>query len=192
MTRFLCSPPLPASRTLQRVSVSSLALVVGLLVASSGCSFGSEAAFIGGATRDECENELPVCNATAGCKLTEELGYIDGQFPGFRSFIVPTEGAAVIRVKIYWRTQLAPGADTEIVWFEPACVDSVRYESGGIDIFADTGDDGIFFQDGKVFRGGDHLIEIRSDATGEYIIRPEVFTEAEYEAEEQRLRGIGL
>jgi hypothetical protein len=164
--------------------LSPVALAV---VVASGCGFGSEAAFIGQSSLDTCDDEIPVCNDTAGCKLVEEEGYLEGKFPGRRSFIVPTEGEAVIRVKIFWRTQLGPGADTEIIWFEPACVDDFNYESQGADIFADSNDQGIFIKEQRVFRAGDHLVKVLSDATAEYLMRTEVLTASEFEAEQQRL-----
>jgi hypothetical protein len=155
----------------------------GFLVASSGCSFGSEAAFIDTRVLDTCDLEVPVCNTTAGCKMTEEESYLEGDFPGVRTFIVPTEGEATIRISLYWREQLGPGADTEFIWHEPACVDSFRFESQGRDIFADSNEQGIFVQEKKVFREGEHLIEVRSDATASYLLRTDVLTNSEVEQE---------
>jgi hypothetical protein len=155
------------------------------VVGGSACRFGSEANFIGARQFDTCDLELPVCNTTAGCKLVEENGYLEGEFPGQRSWIVPTDGEATIRVAILWRTQLGPGADTEILWHEPACVDTYRYESQGRDVFADSNAQGIFVQEQKVFREGEHLIELRSDATAEYVLRTEVLTDDELADEER-------
>lgn len=170
-----------------RTSPSSLVavfVIVGAVAMTSGCQFGTEATFIGHRALDACDLELPVCNTTAGCKLTEEEGYLEGEFPGQRSLIVPTAGEATIRVSILWRTQLGPGADTEIVWHEPACVDAYRYESQGVDVFADSNEQGIFVQQQKVFREGEHLVEVRSDATAGYLLRTDVLTNSEVEAEE--------
>ena len=153
--------------------------MAALLALTSGCNFGSEAAFVGPRTLDTCDLEIPVCNTTAGCKLVEEDRFLEGEFPGQRSFIVPTEGEATIRVSLYWRTQLGPGADTEIIWHEPACVDAFRFESQGADVFADSNKQGIFVQEQKVFREGEHLIEIRSDATAEYLLRTDVLSDSE-------------
>ena len=150
----------------------------------AGCGFGSEAAFAGTRLLDTCDLELPVCNTTAGCKLVEEERYIEGSFPGQRSLLVPTAGEATIRVSIYWRTQLGPGADTEIIWHEPACVDATRYESQGADVFADSNEQGIFIQERKVFREGEHLIEVRSDATADYLLKTEVLLDSELEFED--------
>lgn len=157
--------------------------LVLMALGPTACSFGSEAAFIGKRVLDTCDLEIPVCNTTAGCKLTEEEGYLEKEFPGTAQLIVPTEGEATIRVSLYWREQLGPGADTEIIWHEPACVDSFRFESQGRDIFADSNEQGIFVQDQKVFREGEHLVEIRSDATAKYLLRTDVLSDSELEQE---------
>jgi hypothetical protein len=166
---------------MRRLAFPSLASVV---VATGACSFGTEAVFVGKRTLDECDLEVPVCNTTAGCTLTEEERYLEGEFPGQRMFIVPTVGEATIRVSILWRTKLGPGADTEILWHEPACVDRYRYESQGVDVFADSNAQGIFVKEQRVFREGEHLVEIRSDATAEYLLRTDVLTDSELAAEQ--------
>lgn len=162
-----------------RVFAASM-VVMGL----AACQGGSEAAFIARRALDTCDLEIPVCNTTAGCTLREEDRYLEGEFPGQRAFIVPTTGAATIRVEISWRTQLGPGADTEITWFEPACVDRYRYESQGANVFDESNAQGIFVQQQKVVRAGEHLVEVRSDATASYLLRTSVVDDAELDAEQ--------
>ena len=168
----------------------TVACGVVVVVVVAGCGFGSEAAFIDTSTLSDCLDEIPVCNTTAGCKLVEEDSYLEGVFPGQRFFIVPTEGEAVIRVKMFWRTQLGPGADTEITWFEPACIDDFDFDSQGADIFRDSNEQGIFVKEQRVFRAGDHLVEVRSDATADYLLRTEVLTADEFAAQEQQKGGL--
>jgi hypothetical protein len=169
------------------------AFIAGVLVVggAAGCRFGNEANFVGPRVLDTCDLEVPVCNTTAGCKLVEEQRYLEGEFPGQRSWIVPTDGEATIRLSILWRTQLGPGADTEILWHEPACVDTYRFESQGRDVFADSNAQGVFIKEQKVFREGEHLIELRSDATAEYVLRTDVLTDAELEAEARSGSPLG-
>lgn len=173
------SVPVVAARL---VAAAVVSLFTGL--GTGGCNIGSEAAFIDAAALNDCIDELPACNTTAGCKLVEEESYIEGSFPGQRSFLVPTEGEAVIRVKIYWRSQLGPGSDTEITWFEPACVEDFRYESQGADVFRDSNAQGIFVKEQRVFRAGEHLVQVRSDAVGDYLMRTEVLTPSEFEQQQ--------
>jgi hypothetical protein len=99
--------------------------------------------------------------------------------------IVPTAGEATIRVEVYWRSQLGPGSDTDIIWHEPSCVDNFRFESQGVNVFDDSNAQGIFIKQQKVFREGEHLVEIRSDATAEYLLRTSVLTNSEVDAEQQ-------
>lgn len=161
-----------------------IAPAIAPLLLVAGCSFGSEGAFTGPRALDTCDLEIPICNTTAGCKLVEEDRFLEGVFPGQRAIIVPTAGEATIRVEVYWRSQLGPGADTEIIWHEPACVDAFRFESQGANIFDDSNAQGIFVKQQQVFREGEHLVEIRSDATAEYLIRTSVLTNSEVDAEE--------
>ncbi len=179
MTRALFSS---SDGAMRRCVALFLTACLGCPILTS-CNFGSEAAFIGTALQLRCDDEIPICNTTAGCKLVEEENYLEGSFPGQQFLVVPTAGPAIIRVKILWRTRVGPGADTEIQWFEPACVEEYSYESQGADIFADTNDRGIFQKEQKVFRAGDHLVVIRSDATADYLLRTEVLTESEFEQE---------
>lgn len=166
-------------------------LASGLLAAAAacGCSFGAESTFTNGAVLNACDSSIPVCNTTAGCKLVEEDGYVEGEFPGYKQLIVPTAGEAIIRVQLYWRSQLSPGADTEILWHEPACVEVHRWESQGVDIFEQSGNDGIWQQHQRVYREGDHLVEVRSDATGGYLLRTQVLTPDELAQEQSGLFG---
>ncbi|HEY4221057.1 MAG TPA: hypothetical protein VGO62_06935 [Myxococcota bacterium] len=165
-------------------------LVIGAAAMCSGCDFGSEAAFIDKATLSQCDDEIPVCQTTAGCKMVEEDSYLEGSFPGQRLFIVPTLGESVIRVKLFWRKQLGPGADTDITWFEPACVDDYAFESQGADIFRDSNSQGIFVKEERVFRAGDHLVKIQSDSVADYLLRTEVLTKQEFDQEKASENGF--
>lgn len=146
-------------------------LLLGLLF-SCGVSEGD---FIIGAELNPCVSNIPACNTVAGCALGEAT-YIEGDFPGFSNFIVTTPADTTIVVKLFFKKRRQPGEDTEIVWFEPGCRDSYTYESLGDDIFSLAGDDLVFSQEKKVRQAGDHLIEIRSDATCHFLIRVEVKT----------------
>ena len=66
------------------------AIVVTLVLVCAACSLSSEDNFIQGARKDPCDNSIPVCSYTAGCRLTEGENYFEGAFPGFHSFVVPT------------------------------------------------------------------------------------------------------
>ena len=149
-----------------------------LLLLLCGCNLGlgAEDNFKGGLTRDRCDGTFPICQTTAGCTMGTGR-YIEGAFPGARQFIVPAPEEAVIRVHIFFKSQMFNGIDTEILWYEPGCFDDVyRYASEGRDIFQEAGNDKVFTQEQQVFLEGDHLVEVFSDAVAEYIIKVEVET----------------
>jgi hypothetical protein len=140
---------------------------------AGGCGLGSEGNFTGGLTRDRCDGTFPVCQTTAGC--TMGVGkYLEGAFPGARQFIVSAPEESIINVRIYFRTQVATGIDTEILWHEPGCFETYQYQSEGRDIFLEAGDDQIFEQSKQVLLSGDHLVEIISDSVAEYLLAVEV------------------
>lgn len=160
--------------------VSGPPLLAVLLV---GCTFSSEDTFIQGARLDPCDNAIPVCSYTAGCRLTEGENYIEGKFPGYKSFIVPTAGEADISVIFYFRSQEAPGSDTEILWYEPGCRDQYDHYLPGIDLFRQVGNDRLWTVVGTVYQEGDHLVEVRSDAMAEWLLKVEVQGFGEGEAQ---------
>lgn len=153
-------------------------VVIGsLLLALGGCGLGAEGNFTQGLSRDRCDGTFPVCQTTAGC--TMGLGrYVEGRFPGERKFIVPAPEESLINVRIFFKTEIATGIDTEILWHEPGCFDTYQYLSEGRDIFLEAGNDQVFEQSHQVFLDGDHLVEIFSDAIAEYIVAVEVDTAA--------------
>jgi len=157
---------------MRRCGTVSAQLVALLAVAGCGVS---EADFVGDAEFEACLANVPICQVTAGCTLGESQ-YIEGTFPGFRSFIVATPADATIVVKLFFKTRRHPGEETEIIWYEPGCADSYAYESAGADIFDKAGGDRVFTQEKRVRRSGDHLVEIFSDAYTHYFARVEVRT----------------
>jgi len=146
-----------------------------VLLLAAGCGL-DEADFIQGAEFEPCLSTVPVCQVTAGC-IMGEFKYLEGDFPGFRNFVVRTGTADTeIVVRMFFKTRKHPGEDTEIIWFEPSCSDSYSYESGSDDIFSKAGGDRIFSQSKTVRRSGDHLIEIYSDAYTHYFLRVDLIT----------------
>lgn len=152
-------------RTLRVLSIMGL-----LSLLSCGVQEGD---FIIGADYSPCQANIPVCQTTAGCNMNEST-YIEGEFPGRRTFVVTAPVDTDIVVKIFFKTREHPGEDTEIRWYEPGCADYYAYESDGIDIFSKAGSDRVFSKTKRMRSGGDHLIEIYSDATTNYFVRVEL------------------
>jgi hypothetical protein len=150
-------------------------LILGCLVLGSlpACGLGDEV-FVAGAEYDPCMATVGVCQTAAGCNMGETV-YIEGDFPGFRNFVVKTLLAdTTLVVKVFFKTRKHPGEDTEITWFEPGCNDFYRYESFGEDIFAEAGTDQVFQKEQKLRQAGPHLVEIYSDAWAHYLLRVEL------------------
>ncbi|MBN2498578.1 MAG: hypothetical protein JXR96_28565 [Deltaproteobacteria bacterium] len=145
-------------------------LIAAWLLTACGVSEGD---FVAGADPDPCEANVSVCQTSAGCIMGESK-YLEGNFPGFRSFVVTTPADTGIRVKLFFKSMVHPGEDTEIIWYEPGCGNSYHYESMGADIFSKAGSNRVFSQEQKVRMAGDHLIEIYSDATTHYFARVEL------------------
>lgn len=150
------------------------AIAISLLLVVTACSLSSEDGFIQGSRKDPCDNSIPVCSYTAGCRLTEGENYFEGAFPGFHSFVVPTAGEADISIIFYFRSQEAPGSDTEIVWFEPGCRDYYTHYLPGIDLFRQVGNDRLWTVTQTVYNEGDHMVTTRSDATAEFLLKAEI------------------
>jgi hypothetical protein len=139
-----------------------------------GCGV-DEGDFIQGADYEPCLSNLPICQQTAGCALGENK-YTEGDFPGYLSFVVTTPADTTVVVKIFFKSRVHPGQDTEIIWYEPGCSDSYSYRSEGEDIFALAGSKRVFSQEQNLRRAGDHLVEVSSDAFTHYFLRVELKT----------------
>jgi hypothetical protein len=150
-------------------------MTLSLSGALSACALGAEENFSAGLKLDRCDGTFPICQTSAGCVLGN-TNYVEGSFPGSRQFIVPAPAGSLIAVRIFFRSQVATGVDTEILWNEPGCFDTYQYLSEGIDIFREAGKDGIFEQTQLVLLDGDHLVEVFSDATADYFISVDVQT----------------
>lgn len=149
------------------------AIIAVLASLLTGCGLGAEGNFTGGLELDRCDGTYPVCQTTAGCTLGVGK-YVEGKFPGAREFVVPAPEEAIVTVRIFFRTEVATGVDTEILWHEPGCFDTYQYASEGADIFLEAGNDRILEKSQQVFLGGDHLVEVFSDAVAEYLLAIEV------------------
>ena len=135
-----------------------------------GCAQSASDAFAGDRSLDLCTDVFPACDGTVGCVLGEDE-YVEGGFPSTRRFLVDTEGAADITVSILFVSRGSAGADTRILWYEPNCADRDEWASAGIDVFRDAGEDRVLSRTGRVTQFGEHLVEIRSDAFADYLVK---------------------
>jgi hypothetical protein len=139
----------------------------------AGCLFTTAGGFAGGRDENVCDSTVPVCSTSGGCVLDEDH-YLAGNYPGARRFIVRTRGQAVITLTVYFTEARSPGADSNFYIYETGCVERFAYETAGRDIFREAGPDMQFSFSARVYQGGDHLVEVNSDAVSEYFLIADV------------------
>jgi len=165
--------------TVKRTSfVRALAAVVGALVVSGFCSCKSpEEAFIDDRMLSLCVEAYWICNLPAGCVL-EGDEYVEGIFPGVRRVVVVTEKEDVdVQVRLFFATMEAPGTELLVQLYEPDCTintDLGQVDLVDVDLFEEAGDDRILSFDLNAQQIGEHLLEIYSDSSVEYLMIAEV------------------
>lgn len=145
-------------------------LALALLLA--GCPDAADQ-FVSGRLLDPCDGAWPVCTTTAGC-FVGDTAYLEGQFPGTRRFIVRTPGAAEVTIALFLKTQAATGETLRLEWNDAACGTRSVEEIPGIGFFKEVEAEGELRRTKSVYQGGDHLLEVTSDATAEYLLKVEV------------------
>jgi hypothetical protein len=155
-------------------SLRALAALVGALVVSSLCSCKSaEEAFIDDRMLSLCDEAYWICDVAAGCVL-EGDEYIEGIFPGVRRVVVDTEEEDVdIRVRLFFSKMEAPGTELLVQLYEPDCTinpDLGQVDLVDVDLFDEAGDDRILTFDLAAQQIGEHLLEIYSDSSVEYLL----------------------
>jgi hypothetical protein len=151
--------------------VSTLFLM-GLLLWVQGCLSGEEA-FVDGRLHAYCDEAYWLCNKPAGCVL-DSKHYIRGDFPGARRFVVVTEANDVtLEISIYIATMEAPGTELIVQAYEPGCTlntEKSQAHMEDVDIFKKAGDDRVLQFDLFAQEAGEHLIEVYSDASADYLV----------------------
>lgn len=157
--------------------MSRLALAF-LSIVLAACGLGPQDNFTLGRELDRCDRTFPFCGYTAGCVLGTGK-YVEGRFPGTKSFIVPAPAESFIRVRIFFATQEAIGDELQVLWDEPGCFDTYEWTENSIDIFRRAGNDRVLEHAEQVFLDGDHLVRVRSNVVADYVIVVEVMSPSE-------------
>jgi hypothetical protein len=150
-----------------------------VLLAMTACGLSSEDSFIGTARKDPCDQSVPVCSTTAGCRLVEDENYTEFKVPGYRSFVVNTDGEADIVLHFFWKRQLSPGTEQDFTFYEPGCQEPRVFSIDGEQMFRQIGQDSRWRVKQTVYQAGDHLIELRMEAQGTFLLKAEVVTPQE-------------
>jgi len=153
-----------------RTLLIAASLILGFGALS--CQTGAEA-FVDDRLQSICDEAYQICSRPAGCVLDRDH-YIEGAFPGARRFVVATESRDVkIIVRLYFKTEIAPGTQLLVRAYEPNCsvdVSKAEVVMENVDIFKKAGDDRFLEFELEVAEVGEHLVELASDASTEYII----------------------
>lgn len=137
------------------------AAAVALLVLA-GCSEGNILAL--GRNKDACEANLPpACGVAPRCVL-DVNEYIGGKFPGAKRFVVRTEAAAQLKFHLLLENPKGTGTELLLRVQESNCSDIYLWDNAGRDIVRLANTDGVITIPLQVVRGGDHPVEITSDA----------------------------
>lgn len=138
----------------------------------SACETGEEA-FVDDRLILPCQQAYHICGVPAGCVI-DKNHYVEGVFPGTRRLVVKTEARDVkLDVKLYISSMAAPGTEILVQAHEPDCTldtTKARDHRIDVDIFREAGDDRTLGFDLEAAEKGEHLVELYSDASAEYLL----------------------
>lgn len=144
--------------------------LLGLL--ASSC-LTAEEEFVQDRLLNMCDEAYYICRVTAQCVL-DTKHYVESKFPGELRFVVLTkEPNETVRVRILLSTQEAPGTEILLQIYEPNCtLDPAkgREHMEDVDIFEEAGDDKVMIFELTAENEGEHLVEVFSDASSEFLL----------------------
>ena len=147
-------------------------LIAQVVLGSASCETAEEV-FVGDRLAKLCDESYWVCNVSTGCVLDNDH-YVEGVFPGTRRIVITTQEVEQdIRVRIYFRTQESPGTEILVQLYEPNCIVNTalaRENLVNVDLFEEAGDDRMLIFELTALEEGEHLLEIYSDASAEYLL----------------------
>ena len=153
---------------------ASLAAIFALLALPilPACQTAEEE-FVDGRLKSICDEAYWVCNVPTGCVLDDDR-YVEGRFPGDRRVVVETDAQdADVQVRLFFSTMQAPGTELLVQLHDANCTldpQLGRAHLKDVDIFHEAGDDRVLIFDLTTQRSGEHLLEIYSDASAEYLL----------------------
>jgi hypothetical protein len=148
-----------------------------LVAASLGACVSAEDNFVGARLERLCSQAIPVCDVRASC-LLDDKSYVARSFPGGLRLVVGSDrDEATIEVRLYLVTQEAPGTELSVQVHDPACGEYDEERVVDVDPFVAAGDDRVFTWELDLPGRGDHLVEIFSDMTADYLLTVDVLEE---------------
>jgi hypothetical protein len=153
-------------------AVALLVVAVSVLGVLGGCADNSTFAI--GLDPLVCEASIPTaCNTAARCSL-DSSHYISGMLPGSQKFIVRTDGVAQLKFEVLLADQRSPGSVLSLTVHESNCSAAYNWDNGGRDIFRIADVNGVVTIPISVMKGGDHLVEMVSDAYCSYTLKVDI------------------
>ena len=148
--------------------ISALAALAALVLCA-GC-IDDESIFTQGRLENLCNQSIPACATQAACVLGNKDFY-RGQFPGGLRIIVRSElDQAALIVRFLLTEQLFPGTEILVQARTVDCGDVVEEHPQDIDLFELAGQDRTLDFELDFPGKGDHLVEIFSDMSAEYLM----------------------
>ncbi|MBI5525773.1 MAG: hypothetical protein HY897_05520 [Deltaproteobacteria bacterium] len=140
---------------------------------AAGC-ISAEEAFTGDRVQNLCAESLSACGQAAGCAL-DNAHYAEGRFPGaFRVLVHSETPGARLLVRLFLFEMKYPGTELLVQEYEPGCADFDREHLKDIDIFELAGDEGTLEFELSLSAKGDHLLDLFSDMSAEFLVTTEV------------------
>ena len=150
--------------------IARAAMPVVLLCAAVGCG-DAQSIFTEGRIEKRCNDSVPICNRKASCVLLDDQ-YLQDHFPGGKTFMIRTEqDDTTVFARFLLIEPRAPGTEILVRVYSTSCGSFAEGTTKDADLFDYAGDDGIIEYELDVEGRGDHLVEIFSDMSSEFLFR---------------------
>ena len=133
----------------------------------------AEEEFVQDRLQEMCDEAYWQCGLPTGCIL-DSKHYADGAFPGVRRVVIETEENDMdVQVRIFIGDALGGGTEMLVQLYEADC--SLDRELGkeqmiDVDLIKEAGDDRVLTFNLHVMQEGEHVLEIYSDMTAEFLL----------------------
>jgi hypothetical protein len=126
--------------------------------------------FTQGRLQNPCSSAIPICRARAQCVLrTDE--YVSGRFPGgFRTVFHSEFDEGTLAIRLLLTEMLAPGSELHVQVHGSDCGSIEQAHLRDVDLFEYAGKDRTIELQFPIKGRGDHLIEIFSDMSADYLL----------------------
>lgn len=147
-----------------------LSTLLAVALGTTGCG-DAESIFTDGRIEKRCNDTVPICNKKASCVLLDDQ-YLHDHFPGGKIFMIRTDEE---QTRMFARFLLieprAPGTELLVRVHSTSCGSFAEGTTKDQDLFDYAGDDGLIEYELDVEGRGDHLVEIFSDMSSEFLFR---------------------